>query len=172
MATISPSNIEQPNTEQRAPVPEKAISKEVVSEKISIAQMRIDSIKSGLVGAGILGGVASGVWGIAIVSTLPLPLPQSLLGWLVNLAVALCSGFFFGVTYRYIVRQDDNLHLGSGAVGAFAFVRSLAQIEATWDDSFALLTWLLITGESFLWFATARYTLDWAMEKRLLTPLD
>lgn len=134
--------------------------------------MRIDSIKSGLVGAGILGVIASIVWTIATITALPLPLPNSLLGWLVNLAVALCSGFFFGVTYRYIVRQDDNLHLGSGAVGAFAFVRSLAQIEATWDDSFALLTWLLITGESFLWFATARYTLDWALGKRWLTPLE
>lgn len=134
--------------------------------------MRTDSIKSGLVGAGILGVVASIVWTIATITALPLPLPSSLLSWLVNLSVALCSGFFFGVTYRYIVRQDDNLHLGSGAVGAFAFVRSLAQIEATWDDSFALLTWLLITGESFLWFATARYTLDWALGKRWLTPLD
>ncbi|MEL6813444.1 MAG: hypothetical protein AAFP03_01360 [Cyanobacteria bacterium J06598_3] len=177
MATIPPSQ-----TDQREPVPAKPLSQAAVSQatsdekdsatQLSIAQMRIDSIKSGLVGAGIIGGVASGLWGIATVSLLPLPLPQSLLGWLVNLAVALCSGFFFGVTYRYIVRQDDNLHLGSGAVGAFAFVRSLAQIEATWDDSFALLTWLLVIGESFLWFATARYALDWTMAKRWLTPLD
>ncbi|MGB3572036.1 MAG: hypothetical protein WBA01_08320, partial [Phormidesmis sp.] len=108
----------------------------------------------------------------AVFARLPLLLPHSVLGWLVNLAVAVTSGFFFGVTYRYIVRQDDNLHLGGGAVGAFAFVRSLAQIEATWDDSFALLTWMLITGESFLWFVVARYTLDWAIAKALIKPTD
>ena len=140
--------------------------------EMSIAQMRVESIKAGLLGAGILGLAAGLGWSTAIFFLLPLPLPSSVLAWLVNLAVALCSGFFFGVTYRYIVRQDDNLHLGSGAVGAFALVRSLAQIEATWDDSFAWLTWLLVIGESFLWFATARYTLDWAMHKRWITALD
>ena len=71
-----------------------------------------------------------------------------------------------------LCRQDDNLHLGGGAVGAFAFVRSLAQIEATWNDTFIPETWLLITGESFLWFVIARYILDWALSKRWLKPID
>ncbi|NJM95920.1 MAG: hypothetical protein HC800_00720 [Phormidesmis sp. RL_2_1] len=134
--------------------------------------MRQESIKAGLLGSIAITFAASLAWAITFVLALPLALPNTPLEWLVNLAVALSSGFFFGVTYRYIVRQDDNLHLGSGAVGAFALVRSLAQIEATWHDTFTILPWLLLTGESFLWFATARYTLDWATRKQMLQPLD
>lgn len=139
---------------------------------MSVAQARLESIKSGLISAGVVGCVATMAMLIAFAANLPLRSPHSLLGWLVNVVVAIASGFFFGVTYRYIVRQDDNLHLGGGAVGAFAFVRSLAQIEATWDDTFAVLSWTLITGESFLWFVTARYTLDWALNKQLIKPTD
>lgn len=144
----------------------------MVTSEISVAQARLASIKSGLIGAGVVGLVAGIALFLQSLFSLPLPLPNSLLSWLVNLAVAITSGFFFGVTYRYIVRKDDNLHLGGGAVGAFAFVRSLAQIEATWDDTFALLTWVLITGESFLWFVCARYTLDWAMKRQLVDSVD
>ncbi len=145
---------------------------EATPSELSIAKARLESIKAGLLGAVAVAVAAALAWLIAITLNLPLPLPNSLLAWLVNFAIALCSGFFFGVTYRYVVRQDDNLHLGSGAVGAFAFVRSLAQIEALWDDSFALLSWILIMGESFLWFAIARYSLDWAIERDRIKPLD
>ena len=145
--------------------------------------MRIESIRAGLLGAGAVAVAAGFAWAslIAVGSVLPsrenvqaisLPVASTLVEWLMNLAVAICSGFFFGVTYRYIVRRDDNLHLGSGAVGAFAFVRALAQIEALWNNTFALPLWLLVTGESFLWFAAARYTLDWAIEKDWIKPLD
>lgn len=144
----------------------------MTTTETSIAEARLESIKSGLLSAGIVGIVAGIAMLSAVFAGIPLPLPSSYFGWFVNLAVAITSGFFFGVTYRYIVRQDDNLHLGGGAVGAFAFVRSLAQIEATWDDTFAFLIWILITGESFLWFVVARYTLDWAIGKRWLKPID
>ncbi len=139
---------------------------------MALAQARLESIKSGLIGAIVVGLVSVLAGLIAAVGDLPFLVPESILGWLVNVAVAIVSGFFFGVTYRYIVRQDDNLHLGSGAVGAFAFVRSLAQIEATWDDTFALVSWLLITGESFLWFVSARYTLDFALHRQWIKPID
>lgn len=138
--------------------------------EMSIAQMRMESIRAGLLSAGAVGLAAVVAWpGMAL---LGFQAASSPIEWLVNLAVALSSGFFFGVSYRYIVRRDDNLHLGSGAVGAFAFVRSLAQIEATWTDTFTLLPWLLVTGESFLWFAAARYTLDWAIRQGWINPLD
>ncbi|EDX87060.1 hypothetical protein S7335_4767 [Synechococcus sp. PCC 7335] len=144
----------------------------MTSTEASLAEARLESIKSGLVGAGVIGLVSViTMLGIAT-ADLPLPIPHSLLSWLVNLAVAIASGFFFGVTYRYIVRQDDNLHLGGGAVGAFALVRSLAQIEATWDDSFSFIPWLLITGESFLWFVAARYALDFALNRQWIKPID
>lgn len=139
---------------------------------MSIAEARLESIKAGLLGLLTTGLAACLAWLSASVLNIPIALPSSVLEWLVNLAVALCSGFFFGVSYRYIIRQDDNLHLGSGAVGAFGFVRSLAQIEATWNGTFMPLTWLLVTGESFLWFATARYMLDWAISRQLVKPLD
>ena len=142
------------------------------SDNVSVAQMRLASIKAGLIGAAAIATAAGLSWGLFALLTGTSLLPTSLIEWLVNLAVALTCGFFFGVTYRYIVRQDDNLHLGSGAVGAFAFVRSLAQIEATWSDTFTPLLWLLITGESFLWFATARYALDWAIAQKIIEPLD
>ena len=140
--------------------------------EVSIAQARLESIKSGLISAGVVGCVATVAMLVALTANLPFVLPSSLIGGLVNVAVAIASGFFFGVTYRYIVRQDDNLHLGGGAVGAFALVRSLAQIEATWNDTFTPLSWVLVTGESFLWFVTARYTLDWALRTKLLKPID
>lgn len=142
------------------------------SETISIAEARIASIKSGLIGAIAIGLVATATTWISTVPAVPLASPNTSLSWFVNLAVAISSGFFFGVTYRYIVRQDDNLHLSSGAVGAFGMVRSLAIIETLWQDAFTPLLWLLVAGESFLWFAVARYALDFAIQQDWIQPLD
>lgn len=146
--------------------------------KRAIAEARRESIKAGLIGASAVGLAAGLAWVGTILLQRSTRLPESLSvlsspsAGLLNLAVALCSGFFFGVTYRYIIRQDDNLHLGSGAVGAFALVRSLAQIEATWQGTFTPLSWLLIMGESFWWFAVARYALDWAIRQKHVKSLD
>lgn len=150
---------------------------EITPAERAIAEARRESIKAGLIGAGAV-GLAAGLARLGAIllqnrlPEVPLFFLSGPSAGLLNLAVALCSGFFFGVTYRYIIRQDDNLHLGSGAVGAFAFVRSLAQIEATWTGTFTPLIWLLITGESFLWFAVARYSLDWAIRQKWVKPLD
>ena len=138
----------------------------------SLAEMRIASIKAGLIGAIAVALAHLAISAIATVLPIPFVIPNAFLSWLINLAVALSCGFFFGITYRYIVRQDKNLHLGSGAVGAFAFVRSLAQIEAYWNDTFTPLLWLLVTGESFLWFAMARYALDWSINREIIEPLS
>lgn len=154
-----------------------SITSNSTATDIDIAAARLESIKAGLLGALAVGIAEMALVGVSLLPhasavAFPLALSDSFWAYLINLAVALCSGFFFGVTYRYIVRQDDNLHLSSGAVGAFALVRSLAQIQAAWNDSFVWVPWLLITGESFLWFATARYTLDWAISRKLVKPLD
>ena len=143
-----------------------------LSESDLIAEARIASIKSGLIGAIAVGTTALFTLGFATLPNVPLDSPDTLLSRFVNLAVAISSGFFFGVTYRYIVRQDDNLHLSSGAVGAFGMVRSLAIIESLWTDAFSPLLWLLVAGESFLWFAIARYALDFAIRKNWIQPLD
>ncbi|BAZ05951.1 hypothetical protein [Calothrix sp. NIES-3974] len=95
---------------------------------------------------------------------------------------ALFSGFLFGVTYRYIVREDTNFHLETGAIAAFALVRGMAQLEVVsqnwlsdnqqstllsslWFEKVNLSIIFLIFGESFLWFAAARLILDWAMKQ-------
>ena len=82
---------------------------------------------------------------------------------LMRTAVAGLSGFLFGVTYRYIIRQDDNSHLKDGAVLAFGLVRGLTpvEVEQNWTEAFWLLGILGI--ESVFCFAIARWTLDWAI---------
>jgi len=81
---------------------------------------------------------------------------------IVGSAIALFSCFLFGVTYRYIIRQDANPHLRSGAVGAFALVRGLAQLEAIWQTS-SWPVWLTLLGESFALLIGVQLALDWAI---------
>ncbi len=81
---------------------------------------------------------------------------------LVRVAIAFLSGFLFGITYRYVIREDENSHLKDGAVLAFGLVRGLAPVEAVQP-----ITWLLaIFGiESILCFWVARLALDWAIQR-------
>src|SRR4028119_1951556 len=85
----------------------------------------------------------------------------STVDFLVRIAIAWLSGFLFGVTYRYVIRDDENPHLKSGAVLAFGLVRGLAflEVEQNWMDSFWLLG--ILGVESVFCFAIARFTLDW-----------
>ncbi|NET97303.1 MAG: hypothetical protein F6K05_31050, partial [Okeania sp. SIO1H2] len=93
---------------------------------------RIESLKAGTI-AGISLFLTSGA--IAFGNSLFLAHKFELLadleiialGWnfLFQCAIAFISGFLFGVTYRYIIRQDSNPHLKSGAVVAFGSVRGL-----------------------------------------------
>jgi hypothetical protein len=83
---------------------------------------------------------------------------------LIKLAIALLSGFLFGVTYRYIVRSDRNPHLNSGAVAAFGLVRGLAQVDTGLHLQSHNLWWFVaIAMESILLFAIARFVLDIAI---------
>lgn len=92
----------------------------------------------------------------------------------VRLAIALISGFLFGVTYRYIVRQDESTHLRSGAVLAFALVRGLARLDQRGLGS-PLREWgllqaelvlvLVLLGQSWLMFAIARWALDTGLRR-------
>ncbi|MBD1845872.1 hypothetical protein H6F89_21170 [Cyanobacteria bacterium FACHB-63] len=78
-------------------------------------------------------------------------------------AIVLFAGFLFGVTYRYIIREDQNSHLKSGAVLAFGLVRGLAQVElgiATQSDWVPIASFAV---ESILLFAIARLVLDGGM---------
>jgi hypothetical protein len=78
---------------------------------------------------------------------------------MVREAIALTSGFLFGMTYRYLVRYNDNHHLRDGIVLAFALVRGLGLGEVFENFN----TTLVILGiEGVFAFAIARFALDFA----------
>ena len=129
---------------------------------------RIESVK-----AGSLSGIATGMTYGAILgldrpafSQHSLPLTSLTL----EVAIAIIGGFLFGVTYRYIIRTDRNDHLNSGAVLAFGLVRGLAQVNVR--DLEISQIWLnsLIVAENILLFTIARYTLDYALSVRWISP--
>lgn len=88
----------------------------------------------------------------------------------VKIAVAGFSGFLFGVTYRYVIREDENPHLKDGAVLAFGLVRALAPVEGqpNLTDAIGLLGVLGV--ESLLCFGFARFILDWALQHHWIKP--
>ena len=94
---------------------------------------------------------------------------------ILNVAVTTFCGFLFGVTYRYIMRQDVRSHLKSGAVGAFALVRGLSQLEgsltASWSGLAIAPLDLLPLVESFGVFVMAQLILDQALQRRLVRPM-
>ncbi len=129
---------------------------------------RIESLK-----AGSLSGIAASIAYGGLVAVDRFTLSQHS-GTLASLAVEVASvgtaGFLFGVTYRYIIRTDRNDHLNSGAVLAFGLVRGLAQVNVRDLDLTQLSINGLILAENVLLFAIARYTLDYALAVRWLSP--
>lgn len=88
----------------------------------------------------------------------------------INGGDGLLTGFLFGVTYRYIVRQDDNPHLRDGAVLAFTLVRGGGLLELQTGQAGMGPAIALLMVESLIGFAVARSSLDWAMKKQWLKP--
>jgi len=84
----------------------------------------------------------------------------TLISAFVKIVGALISGFLFGVTYRYVVRHDDNPHLKDGTVAAFALVRGLVPLQLSTD--FIAEGWQLslFLGESFICFLICRLLLE------------
>ncbi|MDX2244158.1 MAG: hypothetical protein NW224_26085 [Leptolyngbyaceae cyanobacterium bins.302] len=110
-------------------------------------------------------------------ATLSFPELDGLVTWqagvavIVSGAIAKFSGFLFAVTYRYIIRQDQNPHLRSGAVGAFGLVRGLALAEMTWQEASPWVLAVLLL-ESFALFGGIRMVLDWAFAQGWLQPFE
>ena len=73
--------------------------------------------------------------------------------------IAGLSGLLFGVTYRYVIRTDKNPQLKTGAVMAFGLVRGLTQVEMGLNSS-TVLPFVVLAGESILWFAIAAIAVD------------
>ncbi|NEQ51800.1 MAG: hypothetical protein F6K11_16935 [Leptolyngbya sp. SIO3F4] len=131
-------------------------------------QERIESIKAG--GLAALMGASIG----ALLGALH-PSLMSSHTYVLRIAVATVSAFLFGVTYRYIVRNDSNPHLRSGAVGAFALTRSLGQLEniAPTDLVFSdTLSLVLPIAESFGLFICIRLVLDWGLKQQWFQPFE
>ena len=140
----------------------------------SLVTERIESVKAGIVGAG---GFAIAQLGIVLLRATianaftQYNLTSITIDWefLFHLFFGAVSGFLFGVTYRYIIRDDRNSHLNDGAVFAFGLVRGLALIEnnLVWSE----LLWLLFSiAQSIICFAIARFILDLAMSGKSIEP--
>ena len=137
---------------------------------------RLESLKAGLIGALSFTLVYSFiVLGNSLVlaqrfETLTTLQITTALDLLVKVAVAWLSGFLFGVTYRYVIREDKNPQLNAGVVLAFGLVRGLAPVEGqqTMTDAVWLLSVLGV--ESILGFVFTRLTLDWAIQRHWVKP--
>ena len=142
----------------------------------SLVTERIESVKAGLITAIaftiadliaiLLNNLIFVRWGMQF-RLLHL---TSQLDSLITIATALVSGFLFGVTYRYIIRNDRNSHLKDGAVMAFGLVRGLALLEATAIKSGQFWSLTILITESIWGFAIARYCLDFALQKKIIKP--
>lgn len=140
-------------------------------------QERIESLKAGGVGAiALFFGFLVMVGGHYLWRYTPLAasgfVPVYGIGGegLVSGAIALFSGFLFGVTYRYIIRTDDNPHLKSGAVGAFGLIRGLSQVDVGLMLHGNRWMLALLVGESLVMVAIAQITLDWGIRQSWVRP--
>jgi hypothetical protein len=94
---------------------------------MDLASERLESVKAGTIAALSASGLDSLVTLAA--SRLPIGLfPLDRLA-VTHVVITGFSGFLFGVTYRYVVRTDRNVHLGQGAILAFGLVRGLSVLE-------------------------------------------
>jgi hypothetical protein len=140
-----------------------------------LQQQRLESVKAGCIAAVSFGIVYLMFTGVNLI--LPRQFPDFFpfhdytgidLG--IKSAGALGSGFLFGVTYRYIIREDQDSHLQEGAVLAFGLVRVGAVADVT-NSLLNHLAWFgIITIESLLGFAVARFSLDFALSRQWLQP--
>jgi hypothetical protein len=139
---------------------------------------RIESLKSGVIGG------LSVCFAFAIANLLntlvlakyvqTLACLQSDVNWhlWVSGAVASFTGFLFGVTYRYIIRSDQNPQLKVGGVLAFGLVRGLTQIEIGWNSHSTIWPFVVLAFESVLWFALAAIALNIAIQLRWVKPFS
>ena len=140
----------------------------------SLVTERIESVKAGIVGTGSFAIAELVIIFIqaTVVKVLAeyYPIPLNF-GWemLFQIAFGAVSGFLFGVTYRYIIRDDRNSHLNDGAVFAFGLIRGLALIENSliWSE---ILSLIFLIIQSIVCFAIARLILDLAIARKLIKP--
>ena len=133
----------------------------------SLAAERIESLK-----AGIVGGSSLAIAEVTVILFRIVLLAQIQtfgLESFIEIFIATVSGFLFGVTYRYITRNDRNTHLQEGAVLAFGLVRGLALVEGQLNTVGVGLGMFSIL-QSLIGFAIARWILDIAIAGKLIKP--
>ncbi len=126
-------------------------------ESLSLEE-RLESLKAGSI-TGMMAAITEGIFQALQVYVWPKLEPVEVGGLIFtstfwgDFAIAGLSGFLFGVTCRYAIRQDNNPHLSSGVVLAFGLVRGLAQVrldEVTVQDT-SLVLFAIV--ESIMLFA-------------------
>src|SRR6476469_679572 len=141
------------------------------SFELNIAE-RIESLKAGTLAAlsvcvtfAAIALVNSQVLASQFSSLTSLQIASIDLNLLISGAIAILAGFLFGVTYRYVIREDQNPHLKSGAVLAFGVVRGLALVDVGYNLQGTLWPFSVLAVESILLFAIARFALDTAIQQ-------
>jgi hypothetical protein len=146
------------------------------SEHLSVAD-RIESFKAGFLGAiasvfaffaiALLHHFLQNFLSVQLISSFELSNPFILL---IKLGIIGFSGFLFAVTYRYIVRRDRNSHLKSGAILAFACIRSFGAIDHDLPTltllplvQLALVSAILLL-ENVAWLAIVQSLLETAIQ--------
>lgn len=137
-------------------------------QEFNEAAERIESLKAGVAAASLLGLLFLLLWGVESWSGLAPPSESLTLSQLaiptelLRVAIALLTGFLFGVTYRYILRQDTDRQLQAGAVVAFGLIRGLAQVELL-PGQVPLAALRLLSN--LLSFAVVGFALSWMMQQ-------
>ncbi len=130
---------------------------------------RLESLKTGVLG-GLTALSMQGLIGLGhgfIEHWSGLPALDALL---VSATIAALSGFLFAVTYRYVIRQDNNSHLRQGAVLAFSLVRGLPEVERQWQGGTAIAFLALPVLDSILLFTGVTLALNSALAHGLIRP--
>lgn len=148
------------------------------SFELNLAE-RIESLKAGTLAAVSL-GAAFAAFAVANREILAIQFPSFATfnptvldpNLLLSGAIAVLAGFLFGVTYRYVVREDQNPHLKSGAVLAFGLVRGLAQIDMGFNLQGTLWPFGILAIESIVLFAIARLSLDASLQQGWIKPFN
>ncbi|MBD2177102.1 hypothetical protein H6F42_09290 [Pseudanabaena sp. FACHB-1998] len=152
------------------------------SDHLSLAD-RLESFKAGFLGAiaSVLSFFAIAILhnllqnyltSVQLIGSFELGKPLTLF---IKLGMIGFSGFLFAVTYRYIVRRDRNSHLKSGAILAFACIRSFATLDrdlsALTDFTTASLIAIalpsaLLLIENIAWLAIVQSILETAIQNK------
>ncbi len=131
----------------------------VFNLRIVLVQERIESVKAGILGAFVF---SIAYFFTKIVNFFFNNISSEIN--IFNLIIPIATGFLFAVTYRYIIRNDQNPHLKDGAVLAFAIIRTLG-LETSFDN---LIVLFILGIENIFCFLITRYSLDLALKNNLL----